>query len=131
MPATNFATYRPAAAPVRLQIMLGKHTELSLFSGPEFLLFQSQGIKPLVMFSEGRLPELPDVPTAREIGIGTVFEERIIAFAPKGTPSDRIDVIAGGAARALDDPDSSSVTRASVSTACLSRAPRSDGCWMI
>jgi tripartite-type tricarboxylate transporter receptor subunit TctC len=94
---------RPAA--VRLRSLLGKHTETSLFAGPEFLLFQPQGIKPLVMFSETRLPEVSDIPTAKEIGVGTVFEERLIAFAPKGTPKDRTDVIAGALRAAMDDPE--------------------------
>jgi tripartite-type tricarboxylate transporter receptor subunit TctC len=95
---------RSLFVPGRIEV-LGKHTELSLFAGPEFLLFQAQGIKPLVMFSEARLPELPDVPTAKEIGVGTVFEERVIAFAPKGTPKDRLDIIAGALRAALDDPE--------------------------
>jgi tripartite-type tricarboxylate transporter receptor subunit TctC len=90
---------------VRLKSLLGKHTELSLFSGPEFLIYQPQGIKPLVMFSEARSPELPDVPTAKEVGVNTVFEERIIAFAPKGTPKDRQDAIAAALRAALDDPE--------------------------
>jgi putative tricarboxylic transport membrane protein len=101
----RFRYVQAGGGAVRLKSILGKHTELSLFSGPEFLLFQSQGIKPLVMFSEGRMPELPDVPTAREIGIGTVFEERVIAFAPKGTPSDRIEIIAAALRSAMDDPE--------------------------
>ena len=90
---------------VRLKSLLGSHTEVSLFSGPEFLLYKEQGIRLLVMFSETRIPELPDVPTAKEIGVPTVFEERIIAFAPKGTPKDRLDVVAKALKAAMDDPD--------------------------
>jgi putative tricarboxylic transport membrane protein len=101
----RFRYVQAGGGAVRLKSILGKHTELSLFSGPEFLLFQSQGIRPLVMFSEGRLPELPDVPTAREIGVGTVFEERVIAFAPKGTSADRIEVLAAALRGAIDDPE--------------------------
>jgi tripartite-type tricarboxylate transporter receptor subunit TctC len=101
----RFRYVQAGGGAVRLKSILGKHTELSLFSGPEFLLFQSQGIKPLVMFSEARMPELPDVPTAREIGVGTVFEERVIAFAPKGTPGDRIEIIATALRNAMDDPE--------------------------
>jgi tripartite-type tricarboxylate transporter receptor subunit TctC len=101
----RFRYVQSGGGAVRLKSVLGKHTELSLFSGPEFLLFQAQGIKPLVMFSEARTPELPDVPTAREIGIGTVFEERVIAFAPKGTPRDRLDVVAAALRGAMDDPE--------------------------
>jgi tripartite-type tricarboxylate transporter receptor subunit TctC len=102
---TKFRYVQAGGGAVRLRSLLGRHTEVSLFAGPEFVLFKSQGIKPLVMFSETRLPELPDVPTAREIGIGTVFEERVIAFAPKGTPRDRIAVIAGALRAAMDDSE--------------------------
>ncbi len=90
---------------VRLKSMLGNHTELSLFSGPEFLIYKEQGIRPLVMFSEERSPELADVPTSKEIGVNTVFEERIIAFAPKGTPKDRIEVMAKALQAAMNDPE--------------------------
>ena len=101
----KFRYVQAGGGAVRLKSVLGRHTELSLFSGPEFLLFQSQGIKPLVMFSQARTPELPDVPTAKEIGVGTVFEERIIAFAPRGTPKERLDVIAAALRTAMDDPE--------------------------
>lgn len=101
----RFRYVQAGGGAVRLKSILGKHTELSLFSGPEFLLYQSQGIKPLVMFSGARAPELPDIPTAKEIGVGTVFEERVIAFAPKGTPKDRVDVIATALRAAMDDPE--------------------------
>jgi tripartite-type tricarboxylate transporter receptor subunit TctC len=101
----RFRYVQSGGGAVRLKSVLGKHTELSLFSGPEFLLFQAQGIKPLVMFSEARTPELPAVPTAKEIGIGTVFEERVIAFAPRGTPKDRLDLMAAALRAAMDDPE--------------------------
>jgi tripartite-type tricarboxylate transporter receptor subunit TctC len=101
----RFRYVQAGGGAVRLKSVLGRHTELSLFAGPEFLLFQAQGIRPLVMFSDARTPELPDVPTAREIGIGTAFEERVIAFAPKGTPKDRLDVIAAALRAAMDDPE--------------------------
>lgn len=101
----RFRYVQAGGGAVRLKSILGRHTELSLFSGPEFLLFQSQGIKPLIMFSDTRMPELPDVPTAKDIGIGTVFEERVIAFAPKGTPRDRLEVIAAALRGAMDDPE--------------------------
>jgi tripartite-type tricarboxylate transporter receptor subunit TctC len=101
----RFRYVQAGGGAVRLRSLLGKHTEVSLFAGPEFVLFKPQGIKPLVMFSEARLPELPDVPTAKELGISTVFEERVIAFAPKGTPRDSIVVIANALRAAMDDPD--------------------------
>jgi tripartite-type tricarboxylate transporter receptor subunit TctC len=101
----KFRYVQSGGGAVRLKSILGQHTELSLFSGPEFLLFKSQGIRPLVMFSEERAPELPDVPTAKEIGVPTVFEERVIAFAPKGTPRANLDVVAKALRAAMADPE--------------------------
>ena len=101
----SFRYVQSGGGAVRLKSILGGHTELSLFSGPEFVLFKEQGIRPLVMFSEARTPELPDVPTAKESGANTVFEERVIAFAPKGTPKDRLDVVAKALKAAMDDPE--------------------------
>jgi len=101
----RFRYVQAGGGAVRLKSLLGKHTEISLFSGPELLLYEPQGIKPLVIFSEERAPELPHVPTAREVGANTVFEERIIAFAPKGMPKDRIDIIAAALRAAMEDPE--------------------------
>ena len=101
----TFRYVQSGGGAVRLKSLLGNHTELSLFSGPEFLLYKEQGIRPLVVFSENRVRELPDVPTAKEIGVSPVFEERVIAFAPKGAPKDRLDVIAKALAAAMDDPE--------------------------
>jgi putative tricarboxylic transport membrane protein len=101
----RFRYVQAGGGAVRLKSLLGKHTDISLFSGPELLLYEPQGIKPLVMFSDERAPELPQVPTAREVGANTVFEERIIAFAPKGTPKDRIEVMAAALRTAMDDPE--------------------------
>ena len=101
----RFRYVQAGGGALRLKSIAGKHTELSLFAGPEFLMFKEQGIKPLVMFTDERVPELPDVPTAKEIGINTVFEERVMVFAPKGTPRDRLEVIATALRRAMDNPD--------------------------
>lgn len=101
----SFRYVQAGGGAVRLKSLLGGHTELSLFSGPEFLLYKQQGVRPLVMFSERRAAELPDVPTAREIGAGTVFEERVIVFAPKGTPPDRLQVVAAALQAAMNDAE--------------------------
>ncbi len=101
----RFRYVQAGGGAVRLKSILGKHTELSLFSGPEFLLYRSQGVRPLVVFSEERVPELPDVPTAREAGVPTVFEERIIVFAPKGVPRASLDVVARALRAAMEDSE--------------------------
>ena len=57
------------------------------------------------MFSEERAPEMPDVPTAKEIGVNTVFEERVIAFTPKGTPTVNVEVLGKALEAATKDPE--------------------------
>ena len=57
------------------------------------------------MFSESRVADLLNVPTARELGYKTVFEERVMSFAPKGMPKDRTDVLAKAFEAAMNDPE--------------------------
>jgi tripartite-type tricarboxylate transporter receptor subunit TctC len=57
------------------------------------------------MFSEERVPELPDTPTAREAGVPTIFEERLIVFAPKGVPRANLDQVARALRAAMEDPE--------------------------
>jgi tripartite-type tricarboxylate transporter receptor subunit TctC len=101
----QFRYVQSGGGAVRLKSLLGGHTDTSIFASSEFVLYKDQGIRPLVMFSESRIADLPDVPTAREIGVNTVFEERVMAFAPKRTPKDRIAVLAKALEASLNDAE--------------------------
>jgi tripartite-type tricarboxylate transporter receptor subunit TctC len=101
----QFRYVQSGGGAVRLKSLLGGHTDTSIFASSEFVLYKDQGIRPLVMFSESRIADLPDVPTAREIGVNTVFEERVMAFAPKHTPKDRIAVLAKALEASLNDAE--------------------------
>jgi tripartite-type tricarboxylate transporter receptor subunit TctC len=46
----------------------------------------AQGFRTLAVFSEQRLPVLPDVPTAREQGFDVVGKTIVAVYAPKGVP---------------------------------------------
>jgi tripartite-type tricarboxylate transporter receptor subunit TctC len=61
-------------------------------------------IKAYAVSSPERLASLPNVPTAKEAGVN--YEMSIWAgiFAPKGTPKEIIDKLAGALDRTLDDP---------------------------
>jgi tripartite-type tricarboxylate transporter receptor subunit TctC len=61
-------------------------------------------IKPYGVSARERLAILPDVPTAKEAGLD--YEMSIWAgiFAPKGTPKEIIDKLAGALDQALADP---------------------------
>jgi putative tricarboxylic transport membrane protein len=70
----------------RFPSVVGGHTDVAIFAVSEFLQWKDAGLKPLVIFSEARMPELPDVPTAREMGIDLVANGMRIWMAPKGIP---------------------------------------------
>ena len=61
-------------------------------------------IKAYAILCGERLPTLPDVPTAREVGLD--YKMRIWAgiFAPKGTPKPIVDKLAVALDKSLDDP---------------------------
>lgn len=59
----------PFSAAEMVSNTLGGHVDLMYEEfGPSRGLIDSGDLRPLVVFSEERLPELPDVPTARELG---------------------------------------------------------------
>jgi putative tricarboxylic transport membrane protein len=53
-------------------------------------------VRPLINFSEKRSPELPDVPTARELGIDLVRPTLRGFVVLKATPADRLKVLRDG-----------------------------------
>ena len=76
---------------------------------PSFVPYHKAG-KVRTVLQEGavRLPDLPDVPTAREAGLDLKgFRERswFGLLAPKGTPADALDRISQEAAKAAAEPD--------------------------
>ncbi|MCB1492848.1 MAG: tripartite tricarboxylate transporter substrate binding protein [Rhodobiaceae bacterium] len=72
----------------RFPSVVGGHTDVAIFAVSEFIQWKDAGLRPLVIFSEERMPELPDVPTAKEFGIDLVANGMRIWIAPKGIPDD-------------------------------------------
>jgi putative tricarboxylic transport membrane protein len=60
-------------------------------------------IKAYAVSAAQRLPALPNVPTAKEFGIDYQMSIWAGIFAPKGTPADIVDKLAGALDKALDD----------------------------
>jgi putative tricarboxylic transport membrane protein len=89
----------------RLTSILGGHTDMAMFSLLAFIQFRDTGLKPLVVLSEERAPLFPDVPTAREIGVDLVMRDTRIWLAPKGTPPERIELIAQALRQAMESPE--------------------------
>jgi len=61
-------------------------------------------IKAYAVSSSERLPTLPDVPTAKELGVDYQMSIWAGIFAPKGTPKGIIDKLAVALDRSLDEP---------------------------
>jgi tripartite-type tricarboxylate transporter receptor subunit TctC len=74
----------------RFPSVVAGHTDIAIFAVSEFIKWQTEGLQPLVIFSEERMPELPDVPTAREFGIDLVANGMRIWIAPKGIPDEAV-----------------------------------------
>jgi tripartite-type tricarboxylate transporter receptor subunit TctC len=61
-------------------------------------------VKALAVSANGRLPTLPEVPTAKEAGVDYQMSIWAGIFAPKGTPKAIVDRLAAALSKALDDP---------------------------
>jgi tripartite-type tricarboxylate transporter receptor subunit TctC len=77
----------------RYQSLVGGHLDFAMFSVQELVQFEEQGLRTILMLSEERVDVLPDVPTARELGIDVVAASTRIWLAPEGTPPERIEVL--------------------------------------
>lgn len=84
--------------------LLGGRIDL-IFDSVALPQIKAGNLRALAVMSDGRHPELPDVPTLREQGIG--FENRswFGLFAPKGTPADVVTRLASAIEKVLAAPD--------------------------
>jgi putative tricarboxylic transport membrane protein len=85
--------------------VLGGHVDLLYEEyGPMRSLIESGKVRPLVIFTEERLPVVKDVPTAKELGIDvTLGRWRGFAFK-QGTKPEQVEAMAKILERAAKDP---------------------------
>ncbi|MFK7792201.1 MAG: tripartite tricarboxylate transporter substrate binding protein [Devosiaceae bacterium] len=88
----------------RLRLVLGGNADIALFAASEYLA-QGDGLRALVYFGRERLPELPDVPTATELGFDVQWANPNWWLAPADTPDDVVEALAGALEQAITDPD--------------------------
>jgi tripartite-type tricarboxylate transporter receptor subunit TctC len=74
--------------------LVGKHIDATPFSLAEYIGFEGGGVRAIAYLAEGRHPELPDVPTARELGYEVVMPHVHYWWAPKSTPEMAVERIA-------------------------------------
>lgn len=88
----------------RTTSLLGGHTQVAIMPPSE--VERSDGrLRALVYMGPERHPDLPDVPTAIELGYGFESCLNYWWFAPEGTPQDRLDVIRTALQQAIELPE--------------------------
>lgn len=88
----------------RLRLLLGGNADISLFAASEFI-GQGEGLKALVYFGRERLPDLPDVPTAGELGLDVNWANPNWWLVPADTPDDVVAQLAAALEKAIADPE--------------------------
>ena len=85
---------------------VGGHIDASNLSPPEGVPQIAAGqLRCLAVFSEERMKDFPDIPTAKEQGVDFVLGQWRGVAVPKGTPADRVKVLHDAFKSAMEDPE--------------------------
>jgi putative tricarboxylic transport membrane protein len=69
-------------------------------------------LRALAVYADKRLPEFPDVPTLKELGINLVQGSARGYLAPKDTPQEIVDILANAIEKVTKDPEFIKATKA-------------------
>ena len=100
-PGARFRFVQTGGGATRFAELTGGHIGMTTFSVSEYLRFRSGGIRALAFLGDKRHPALPETQTAREQGFDVTSSNMQFWWAPKGTPKERIDVLADALERAM------------------------------
>ena len=110
-PGAEF-NFIPADGSKRISYLLGNKLEAGIFSLDEYMANRNsedspldQNILAIANFSKTRHPDIPAVSTSLEQGLRTHAENSYYFWAPKNTPPDVIDTLAGALQQAIEDPE--------------------------
>ena len=101
----KFNLIQSGGGAARLELLMGKHIDASVFSVNEYASFKSQGLKALAYMGEQRHPDLQDIPTAKECGVNAVNDVMQYWWFPKGTDPKKGKIIADAFKKALEDEE--------------------------
>lgn len=94
-PGGSFNFVQSGGGQKRYTLLIGGHIDVGIFSLAEFKTYESSGqIRPLAIMTADRHSALPNVPTTVEQGCPAIATNGLYWWAPKGTASERIDVLA-------------------------------------
>jgi tripartite-type tricarboxylate transporter receptor subunit TctC len=88
----------------RMNAILGGHIDLTDSNLTQKGKVDAGQLRFLGIATEKRSPEMPNVPTLKELGVNVVFSVERGIMAPKGTPADVLAKIEGACTQAINDP---------------------------
>jgi tripartite-type tricarboxylate transporter receptor subunit TctC len=88
----------------RMNAILGGHIDLTDANLTQKGKVEAGQLKFLAIATEKRSPELPNVPTLKELGVNVVYDVNRGIVAPKGTPADVIARLGSACTAAVREP---------------------------
>ena len=89
----------------QVKAILGKHIDMVSGDVPSNIEYVKDGrMQFLAVSNQNRVPQIPNVPTQKELGYDVNLAVTRAVFAPKGTPKDVVDKIAKAYEMACKDP---------------------------
>jgi len=86
--------------------LLGGHTDAAGLNAGEVVQYvESNQLRVLGLMAEERFPNLPDVPTFRELGYDIISSSNRGCCAPPGTPDEVVEILAEAFRKAVADPE--------------------------
>jgi tripartite-type tricarboxylate transporter receptor subunit TctC len=89
----------------RMNAILGGHVDLTDSNLTQKGKVEAGQLKFLGIATEKRHPEMPNVPTLKELGVNVVYDVNRGIVAPKGTPADVIAKLGSACAAAVKEPE--------------------------
>jgi len=88
----------------RMNAILGGHIDLTDSNMTQKGKVEAGQLKFIAIATEKRSPEMPNVPTLKELGINVVYDVNRGLMVPKGSPADVIAKLESSCAAAAKDP---------------------------
>jgi tripartite-type tricarboxylate transporter receptor subunit TctC len=88
----------------RMNAILGGHIDLTDSNLTQKGKVEAGQLKFLAIATEKRSPEMPNVPTLKELGVNVVYDVNRGIMTPRGTPADVIAKLESSCAAAAKDP---------------------------
>jgi tripartite-type tricarboxylate transporter receptor subunit TctC len=89
----------------RMNAILGGHIDVTDANLTQKGKVEAGQLKFLAIATEKRSPELPNVPTLKELGVNVVYDVNRGIVVPKGTPGDVIAKLGSACAAAVKEPE--------------------------